>query len=233
MRILNRIHFSSKLQFEFIEFCCMYPKTSRRCGRSRTYKRASRSFSESIADSTFTNSVTLSSAVNYAAACFALRRELTGFSGGRLTSRLPSDFSDHPLSRRCRALARLIFRVGCGRRIRTSDLQGMNLLLYLAELSRVILVGGDGNAPRGNFISQQCQRIYSPPRWAPPEISWSRCLSSNQALMLPKHVCRHQHLTEKIYKEQVIRFELMTPIRQKGMFPTTPYLLFADLNGAS
>ena len=186
-----------------------------------------------VMDSTFTNSVTLSSAVNYSAVFLELRRELESISGGRLTSRLPSDFSDHPLSRRCRALARLIFRVGCGRRIRTSDLQGMNLLLYLAELSRVILVGGDGNAPRGNFISQQCQRIYSPPRWAPPEISWSRCLSSNQALMLPKHVCRHQHLTEKIYKEQVIRFELMTPIRQKGMFPTTPYLLFADLNGAS
>ncbi len=142
---------------------------SRRCGRSRTYKRASRLFSESIADSTFTNSVTLSSAVNYAAACFALRRELPGFSGGRLTSRLPSDSSDHPLSRRCRVLTRLIFRVGCGRRIRTSDLQGMNLLLYLAELSRIILVGGEGNAPRGNFISQQCQQIYSPPRLAPPE----------------------------------------------------------------
>ena len=27
-RILNRIHFFSKLQFEFIEFCCMYPKTN-------------------------------------------------------------------------------------------------------------------------------------------------------------------------------------------------------------
>ena len=47
--------------------------------------------------------------------------------------------------------------------------------------------------------------------------------------MLPKHVCRHQHLTEKIIKEQIIRFELMTSTWKEDMFPATPYLLFDDL----
>ena len=46
--------------------------------------------------------------------------------------------------------------------------------------------------------------------------------------MLPKHVCRHQHLTEKIIKEQIIRFELMTSTWKEDMFPATPYLLFDD-----
>ena len=43
--------------------------------------------------------------------------------------------------------------------------------------------------------------------------------------MLPKHVCRHQHLTEKIYKEQVAGHDPATPTWKEGMFPLTPHRL--------
>ena len=50
--------------------------------------------------------------------------------------RTPSGYPDDSLSRRSRTLFGWLSINGCGRRIWTSDLQGMNLLLYQAELSR-------------------------------------------------------------------------------------------------